>query len=447
MKCLITNILLTILATTGVAQVSDKFANTIKRGNALYQILDEDFPNKEEFVNELNYSEATWIRNGNIVKAAAFSTYLQKVFDRVKPSEGIKPGLELFVFNSSNINAYSYPNGSVFITLGLLNSLQSEEELAFVLAHEIAHIYYKHGIKSTKKQQELKEQDEKTFASIYKQLTYSKEQESEADIYAAERILEVKYNPKIGINALNNLEVDSNDFKEINFNQLVGKWDYKLDSSKAKKSIKKESDEEDEDRLVRDDRFTTHPNVKKRIQLLTSVIERNKWKQKSQNTKPTEFYKLQTKANIESINNSIINGKYGLSLYMLLKQNLKANTKKEHQLLLLEQLYLLNQYNESNSLRDVLDYNDYEGYGEYFKWFLATWQTMPYEDSKEFVYLLSTKLEELNQNDEDFIFWNAIVCEQYFGKVGSRPNFKKYKKKFPNGKYISSVNARLNEEP
>jgi predicted Zn-dependent protease len=50
------------------------------------------------------------------------------------------------------LNAFAAPGGFVFITSGMLKFLQSEDELAAVLAHEIAHVELGHGPKSVTKE-------------------------------------------------------------------------------------------------------------------------------------------------------------------------------------------------------------------------------------------------------------------------------------------------------
>jgi predicted Zn-dependent protease len=55
------------------------------------------------------------------------------------------------VIDSQNINAFSAPGGYVFLTKGLYKTLNSEAELASVLAHEISHVVYKHHLAILKK--------------------------------------------------------------------------------------------------------------------------------------------------------------------------------------------------------------------------------------------------------------------------------------------------------
>lgn len=51
------------------------------------------------------------------------------------------------VLDSESVNAFSAPGGRVFITRGLYEIIRSDDELAGVLAHEIAHIDRRHALK------------------------------------------------------------------------------------------------------------------------------------------------------------------------------------------------------------------------------------------------------------------------------------------------------------
>ena len=57
-----------------------------------------------------------------------------------------RPELEFYfgVIETDQVNAYTAPGGYVFITRGALKIMQSEDELAAVLAHEIAHVTQMH---------------------------------------------------------------------------------------------------------------------------------------------------------------------------------------------------------------------------------------------------------------------------------------------------------------
>jgi beta-barrel assembly-enhancing protease len=56
------------------------------------------------------------------------------------------------VIQTEDINAFAAPSGYIFVTKGLLKQLTSEDQLAAVLAHEIAHVRFKHYTNVAKKQ-------------------------------------------------------------------------------------------------------------------------------------------------------------------------------------------------------------------------------------------------------------------------------------------------------
>lgn len=60
-------------------------------------------------------------------------------------------GYHFAVLSSAEINAFACPGGLIFITKGMLDAVRNEDELAAVLAHEIAHISHRDGIGAIRK--------------------------------------------------------------------------------------------------------------------------------------------------------------------------------------------------------------------------------------------------------------------------------------------------------
>ena len=50
------------------------------------------------------------------------------------------------ILDTTEVNAFASPNGYIYITNGLLNIIESDDELAFVIAHEMGHIEKKHAV-------------------------------------------------------------------------------------------------------------------------------------------------------------------------------------------------------------------------------------------------------------------------------------------------------------
>lgn len=92
--------------------------------------------------------------SGNLLGAAPLvkDDKLQRYVNRVGrwiASQSERSGLvwHFGVIESNDLNAFAAPGGYVFVTKGLYRLLQSESELAGVLAHEIGHVIKKHHLK------------------------------------------------------------------------------------------------------------------------------------------------------------------------------------------------------------------------------------------------------------------------------------------------------------
>jgi len=60
-------------------------------------------------------------------------------------------GYHFAVLDTDEINAFACPGGIIFVTLGMLDLVENEDQLAAVLAHEIGHVSQKHGLDVIKK--------------------------------------------------------------------------------------------------------------------------------------------------------------------------------------------------------------------------------------------------------------------------------------------------------
>jgi hypothetical protein len=65
----------------------------------------------------------------------------------VAASSGFDLTFRFFIIDDPKaVNAYGCPGGYIFVTRGLLGHIKNEAELAAVLAHEVAHVAYQHGL-------------------------------------------------------------------------------------------------------------------------------------------------------------------------------------------------------------------------------------------------------------------------------------------------------------
>lgn len=75
---------------------------------------------------------------------------LQRLADRLAEASDLPPGMSIRVHlnDQPTPNAFATLGGHVVVTRGLLESVSSENALALVLAHEIAHVEHRHPIRA-----------------------------------------------------------------------------------------------------------------------------------------------------------------------------------------------------------------------------------------------------------------------------------------------------------
>lgn len=68
-------------------------------------------------------------------------------------SERPKLPWEFHVVDDASVNAFALPGGFIYVTRGLMTSINDEAELASVLGHEIAHVTHRHSVQQISKAQ------------------------------------------------------------------------------------------------------------------------------------------------------------------------------------------------------------------------------------------------------------------------------------------------------
>jgi len=107
------------------------------------------------------------------------------------------------------INAFSVPGGTIFVTRGLLDNLDGDEELAGVLAHEVGHEYHYHAAKLLAAETALSvfesavlrpstdaDQSALLLANVLALLSFSRHNESEADQSGVDFSSKASYDPR-----------------------------------------------------------------------------------------------------------------------------------------------------------------------------------------------------------------------------------------------------------
>lgn len=167
------------------------------------EIEQEIFPSIDSTITSLHNNKLVYTDD-------SLQAYLESILDKLMP-ESIKSfDIELFVILDPEINAGMYPNGKMIINSGLIAALDTEGQLAFIMAHELAHFIYRHSLLKHYNQEELVEKYRKRiFKSVKKAeetegkiSEYSQLIEYEADSLGLSIYLDVGYSPLEAVRAL-----------------------------------------------------------------------------------------------------------------------------------------------------------------------------------------------------------------------------------------------------
>jgi|GEM_PF-5191851 len=142
---------------------------------------------KKNFYLKSNFVIDRLLLSGKVVYGDPVTEYLNEVADYLlKDKPELRKRIRFFTTKSQYTNAFATDQGIIFMNTGLFARVHSEAELAFVMAHEISHIYKEHVISMhIEKEKMIRSKGKYRGISIDDNfLNYnmmSKEQESEAD--------------------------------------------------------------------------------------------------------------------------------------------------------------------------------------------------------------------------------------------------------------------------
>ena len=133
---------------------------------------------------------------------------VMNIFNRLAPqynTHGMK--LKCTVLHDKTINAFAIPGGNVYVYSGIIDFLQSDDELAAVIAHELAHVEKRHSLKNFRTSTALSllleravknKKNKEAWTAVLSALAlmkFSRKQEDEADDVGQYRLAAAGFNP------------------------------------------------------------------------------------------------------------------------------------------------------------------------------------------------------------------------------------------------------------
>lgn len=161
--------------------------------------------------HQSNQFEEALLNSDQVFHDAELTGYIQSVMDRLFPEYTGK--IRVHVLDDVRASVFILPNGSVYINTGMLSALESEAQLAAVLAREGIHFIRRHGEKTSHIVQNEESAMDIPLLDQYPALNvishYSLRLEKEADKKGFKRLKKAGYDVKEFPKAFQKLQLEA----------------------------------------------------------------------------------------------------------------------------------------------------------------------------------------------------------------------------------------------
>jgi Zn-dependent protease with chaperone function len=287
---------------------------------------------QEEFLEKIN--------KNNFISDKNLNDYFQKlIFEILDKNKLNKKEYKILISKDPEINAYNCGDGTIVVNYGLLNILDNEDELVFVLCHEISHQELQHVkkeidnfvslhtseeiIDKTKEIKKLKYNRTRAANTFLLKLNYKnyaqrRKKEIEADslgFYFYSKMNRDLSNSVSLLAKLNesNREKDSLVIKDYRILFETETFKLKNKHFEIEKSIFNKYDYKPSYQI---DSLKTHPDCLTRIKKIEKFITNQNFKSSSSEI----FVEIKKNVNYQNLYNLYLSGEFGVSLYESLKK-------------------------------------------------------------------------------------------------------------------------------
>lgn len=287
---------------------------------------------QEEFLEKIN--------NNTFISDKSLNDYFQKlIFEILDKNKLNKKDYKILISKDSEINAYNCGDGTIVVNYGLLTVLDNEDELVFVLCHEISHQELQHVkkevdnfvnlntseeiINKTKEIKKLKYNRTRAANSFLLKLNYKnyaqrRKKEIQADSLGFSFYSNTNRDLNNSLSLLKKLDESNNDKDSLeieDYRILFESESFKLKNKyfEIEKSIFNKYDYKP---VYQVDSLKTHPDCLTRIKKIEKLIINKNFKSSNSEL----FVDIKKNANYQNLYNLYLSGEFGICLYESLKK-------------------------------------------------------------------------------------------------------------------------------
>lgn len=398
--------------------------------------------------------------NDYFMVATDLTAYLQRVTERIyRTNPHLTVSATVYPYRSSVPNAVSFGDGTIAFMLGLLERLENEDQVAFVICHELAHLHADHTNKKVqqlaalnfdkdlkKKLMEIRASEFNRYSrmkALMKEMgismgSHSREHELEADSIGLTFFIRAGYNPASAIRCMEILDsVDVTQDKrmpELRKTFQTTHYAFKDSWLTYKQSTvwhKPLTSEED-------DTLKTHPDCQRRIRNMQAFFKAN-GVVVGHDQMSEAYHTVRESARFDLADTEYHFKNYGKSLFraLMLLQDYPDNVYAHA--LVGRSLYRLYESQKNHELGKVLELPDGR-FPENYDRVLSFIHTLRLGELGSLTYYYMVSRPESYFDDENFLY-TLWLCSGLPPSQVDRDRVKEdYIRKFPNGRYRKQMN-------
>ena len=249
------------------------------------------------------------LRQGKILYGTEMNHYMDNIKEKLLVNyPQLQQEIHVYILQTPIVNAFSLQDGTILVTMGMLAQVTNEAELAFVLAHEIAHYSEHHD-----KYGDSKNKDKDVVSHYMRHHQFSREQEFAADrVGLTTYYKDSPYSYDILDGLFDVLLYADLPFDEIPFQRSEVETDfYHFPDNYFLKTV---ANIPDRSNII--DTLLTHPNVEKRRTIANGLVQNLSNEGRKMFVQPEEqFTRLRNVARFACIDQFLINHDYDKAIY------------------------------------------------------------------------------------------------------------------------------------
>lgn len=407
------------------------------------------------------------IRNKLLAGHYLFQDSINQYFDQIllnilnaNPNVRRTRGVRLFLSRYYWPNASCHGEGTLVMNIGLLRRLENESQVAFIIAHELAHQILDHVnsavhnrvkkmnsaeakrvLRDIKKERYNANQkaDEFLKGMVFDHRRHSRDHEAEADSLAIVLLENTSYDLKQGIRVLEIL--DEIDEEKYPFNLKLRERFNSPDYSFKSRWLMKEtglSMAKSDDFAWNADSLKTHPDCQDRIIKLKSVIPFNFKTDQVNIQNEIQFESLTRIADFEMVASTYELGNYGRALFYCLQLLEKYPDNAWLHATVGISFFDIYVAQENHELREYVDLPS-KKYNADYRQLMQFIQNLRLKEIANISYFYLKNKEAKYEDDEHFLYALMLTSDI----IGEKDEVKKYKRRylsdFPKGRYRKHV--------